>query len=446
MIAQDSTPHPGTKQNRLVKPFDWVFLDGFGDTFYALPHIPKTQTDEAKQAISQGMRAYHESKPYRTRKRNKQFQKRQEKAAKLLPKGPDDEYASHPRVADWLQKLRSVSPNIYTKRLGPIKPPPGELYDRRQELLECLPNRRTHTILCRFYSDWTDIRTDDRALIFNGCLSVDVKSCYFSLLMFFARRYLDREWIDKRTGEIIHKPNKLDRFLNGMTLDAYFERYRIEKWLWKTLVNACLRGLSREKIRRTLEEYRVDVYPEIFDVIQSIVYAIQTNRTIVTGLDTEVYFRYRSKHNKDRYSFLLQSFEFRIKEELFRKIPKTLGTVVLDLHDGVIFNLRADSYRQSFEKHIQNGVQRIFDTLGLSINVEIDRVHYPLTAEEVYKKQKSREVRAFIEHLDQTIQEENIADSDPFLVDDLVKKGLASLCMEEKYNPDWHPDRLGFFE
>lgn len=66
MIAQDSTPHSGTKQNRLFKTFDWVFLDGFGDTFYALPHIPKTKTDETKQAISEGMRAYHESKPYRT--------------------------------------------------------------------------------------------------------------------------------------------------------------------------------------------------------------------------------------------------------------------------------------------------------------------------------------------------------------------------------------------
>jgi hypothetical protein len=135
-----------------------------------------------------------------------------------------------------------------------------------------------------------------------------------------------------------------------------------------------------------------------------------------------------------------------VKDELFKALPESIGTVILDLHDGVIFNLRAKSYENSFRNHIKEAEQRIFEFYGLSITTGIETIRYPVDQKKLDSRKKTKDVRNFLESLDQKMQDDGIPDSDPFIVDDLVRIGLENLGMKENYFPEWHPERLGVFD
>jgi hypothetical protein len=339
---------------------------------------------------------------------------------------PDESDFNDSRLGEWKNYLRSVSPNSYTKKIGPIyesKFPelPKEHYANR------LPCYRTYEKHGRFYSDWTSLKRTTRNHIFNGDYSIDIKSCHLRIFLSLCRKHIDKRKINKLTGEISERFNPVDSVLKGKTLEEYFAEYSIEKWLWKPLVNACIHGLSENKIKHTLEEYKVTEYPELFRSIIKSRYILES-KTIHDAFGGKLNFFRKSRLNNHKWNLIYNSYEFLLKYNMFYGCK--LGRVLLDLHDGVVFQLRDRRDESRFYAHIDKQVNEFNVSFEFNLGVETK----PVNCLEVVDS-RDNDVIEFMKR----INLEEIPDSNPLIVDEIIRKALENCNLSHLYRPDWVP-------
>jgi len=411
--------------------FRWLEVDSFGDTYYRIPETRKRQEAASNRLRRESGLDHWEWRAARgckTHKRYRQYLKRQEKAALRKPMHHDESDFDDPRLKSWKHVLQSVPANVYSKKIGPLAD--SKFADlTKQYYQERLPCRRTFEKHGRFYSDWTSLPSATRRHLFNGDYSIDIKSCHWRIFVSLCRIYLDRAVIDRSTGEVTCRQNPVDQTLGSKSIEEYFHEFGIEKWLWKPLINACLHGFSESKIKVTLNEYGITKYPEIFRSIVRSRYIIET-KPVFDAFGSAVLFTRMGAGNGHRWHLIYNSFEFFVKYTMFIKCK--YGRVLLDLHDGVIFQLRDKRDEARFLQHIDLALDEFNQATGFCIEVEKTRIN----CLEAFD-QRDHDVREFMRR----INLHEIPSSDPVIVDELIKNALENCGLSHLFRPDWVPLR-----